>query len=204
MICNTQRIIAVSRTVITLPVPGFRKRMSMWGPTLPPKLLRKWETIVNYPSPTGPNTPVYSPFSINLPEPASLSSCLSLLLRYHSFQNSGGSVVKNPPAMQEMQEIWVRSLGWEDPLEEEMATHSSILPGESHGQRSLEGLQSMGLQRVRLDWVHTLTDSHSKDLVGGQGYVSTLLLSRKHSFSLIAMIASNQNHRFVDAYTSPV
>ena len=77
-------------------------------------------------------------------------------------------MVKNPPAVQEMQEIWVRSLGWEDLLEEEMATQSSILPGESHGQRSLEGLQSMGLQRVRLDWVHTLTDSHSKDLVGGQ------------------------------------
>ena len=35
-----------------------------------------------------------------------------------------GSVVKNLPAMPEMQ---VRSLGWEDPLEEEMATHSSIL-----------------------------------------------------------------------------
>ena len=33
--------------------------------------------------------------------------------------------VKNPPAMQE---TWVRSLGWEDPLEKEMATHSSILP----------------------------------------------------------------------------
>ena len=38
-----------------------------------------------------------------------------------------GSVVKNPPAMQKMQETWVRSLGWEDPLEEGMATHSSIL-----------------------------------------------------------------------------
>ena len=36
----------------------------------------------------------------------------------------GGSAVKNPPAMQE---IWVKSLGWEDPLEKEMATHSSIL-----------------------------------------------------------------------------
>ena len=33
-------------------------------------------------------------------------------------------MVKNPPAMQE---IWVRSLGWEDPLEEGMATHTSIL-----------------------------------------------------------------------------
>ena len=36
----------------------------------------------------------------------------------------GGSAVKNLPAMQE---TWVRSLGWEDPLEEEIATHSSIL-----------------------------------------------------------------------------
>ena len=34
--------------------------------------------------------------------------------------------VKNTPAMQETQETWVRSLGWEAPLEEEMATHSSI------------------------------------------------------------------------------
>ena len=34
-----------------------------------------------------------------------------------------GAVVKRPPAMQEM---WARSLGWEDPLEKEMATHSSI------------------------------------------------------------------------------
>ena len=39
----------------------------------------------------------------------------------------GGSVVKNMPAMQETQETWVLSLGWEDPLEEGMATHSSIL-----------------------------------------------------------------------------
>jgi len=38
-----------------------------------------------------------------------------------------GSVVKNPPAKQEM---WVRSLGWEDPLEKKMATHSSILAWE--------------------------------------------------------------------------
>ena len=46
-------------------------------------------------------------------------------------------MVKNLPAMQE---TWVQSLGWEDPLEEGMATHSSILaPGNPHGQRSLVG-----------------------------------------------------------------
>ena len=38
----------------------------------------------------------------------------------------GGLVVKNPPAMQETQEMWVRSLGQEEPLEEGIATHSSI------------------------------------------------------------------------------
>ena len=40
---------------------------------------------------------------------------------------SGGSAVKNLPAMQEAKETWVRSLGQEDLLEEGMATHSSIL-----------------------------------------------------------------------------
>ena len=45
-------------------------------------------------------------------------------------------MVKNPPAMQEMQ---VQSLGWDDPLEEEMAATPVFLPGESRGQRSLVG-----------------------------------------------------------------
>ena len=45
-------------------------------------------------------------------------------------------MVKNPPAMKE---TWVRSLGWEDPLQKGMTTYSSILPGKSHGQRSLAG-----------------------------------------------------------------
>ena len=45
-------------------------------------------------------------------------------------------VVKNLPAMQETQ---VQSLDQEDPLEKGMATHSSILPGEFHGQRNLAG-----------------------------------------------------------------
>ena len=37
-----------------------------------------------------------------------------------------------------------QSLGWEDPLEEGMATHSSFLPGEAHGQRSLVGYSPKG------------------------------------------------------------
>ena len=43
----------------------------------------------------------------------------------------GGSAVKNPPAMQETQEMGLRSLGREDPLENEMATHSSLLAWET-------------------------------------------------------------------------
>ena len=46
--------------------------------------------------------------------------------------------VKNPPPMQEMQEIQFLSLGGEDPLEEGMQPTPLFLPGESHGQRSPE------------------------------------------------------------------
>ena len=60
----------------------------------------------------------------------------------------GGSVVKNPPVMQKM---WVRSLGQEDPLEKEMASHSSILAWEIPWTEEPGGLQSMGSQRVRHD-----------------------------------------------------
>ena len=60
----------------------------------------------------------------------------------------GGSVVNNPPAIQEMQ---VRSLVQEDPLEKEMATHSSILAWTTPWTEEPGGLQSMGSQRVRLD-----------------------------------------------------
>ena len=53
--------------------------------------------------------------------------------------------------MQEMQETWVRPLGWEDPLEEEMAIHSSILSWRIQGTEESGGLQSMGSQRVGHD-----------------------------------------------------
>ena len=52
-----------------------------------------------------------------------------------------------------MQETRVQSLGQEDPLEKEMATHSSILAWELHGQRSLEGYSPQGHKRVRHDLV---------------------------------------------------
>ena len=51
--------------------------------------------------------------------------------------------VKNPPAMQE---TWVRSLDWEDPLEKRMATYSDILAWRIPCTEEPGGLQSMGLQ----------------------------------------------------------
>ena len=59
--------------------------------------------------------------------------------------------VKNLPAMQETQEMWVRSLGQKDPLEEEMATHSSILDWRIPWTKESDGLQFMVPQRVRHD-----------------------------------------------------
>ena len=56
--------------------------------------------------------------------------------------------VKNLPAVQE---TWVRSLGWKDPLEKEMATHSSILAWRILWTEEPGGLQSMGSQRVGHD-----------------------------------------------------
>ena len=54
--------------------------------------------------------------------------------------------VNNPPAMQETQETLVQSLGWKDPLEKEMATHSSILAWIMPGTEEPGRLLFMGLQ----------------------------------------------------------
>ena len=59
--------------------------------------------------------------------------------------------VKNPPAMQKTQEMWVQFLGGEDSLEEGMATHSSILAWRISWTEEPGGLQSTGLQRVGHD-----------------------------------------------------
>ena len=69
---------------------------------------------------------------INLPSQASLVT----------------QTVKNPPAMWE---TWVQSLGWEDPLEEDMAAHSSILAWRILWLEDPGGVQSMGSRRVRHD-----------------------------------------------------
>ena len=68
---------------------------------------------------------------------------------------SGGSVVKNPPASAGKQQMQVWSLGWEDPLEEEMEPNPVFLPGKIAWPEEPGGLQSMGSQRVGGDWAST-------------------------------------------------
>ena len=60
-----------------------------------------------------------------------------------------------------MQEMWVRSLGWEDILEEEMATHSSNLAWEISWTEEPGELQSTGSQRVGRDCTLTQTHTHT-------------------------------------------
>ena len=74
-----------------------------------------------------------------------------ILLQYPVRGFPSGSVVKNLPAIQEPQETGVRSLGQQDPLEEAMATLSSILAWRISRTEEPGGLQSMGWQRVRCD-----------------------------------------------------
>ena len=73
---------------------------------------------------------------------------MTLGLNYSSF---GASLVAQGLVMQEPQEMGVRSLGREDPLEKDMATHSNILAWRISWTEEPGGLQSMGLQRVRHD-----------------------------------------------------
>ena len=74
------------------------------------------------------------------------TSSLSIHLNFRA--SLVAQVVKN---LLEMQETWVQSLGWKDPLEKEMATHSSILAWKIPWTEEPGRLQSMGWQRVRED-----------------------------------------------------
>ena len=107
-------------------------------------------------------------------------------------------MVRNLPAMKEIQ---VQSPGWKDPLEEEMATHSSILAWRIPWTEQPGGLQSMGSQRVRHDWAaNTSTfiymcvcvcvlktereSKHSK----GQKNIKNRQAKRRHMYYLIKVI----------------
>ena len=87
-------------------------------------------------------------------------------------------MVKNLPAMQETR-VW--SLGWEDILEKEMATHSSILAWRIPWTEEPGGLQSMGLQRVGYDWA---TNTHKGIRGLPWRFSSRVLQCKRHKFHL--------------------
>ena len=84
-------------------------------------------------------------------------------------------MVKNSPAKQEM---WIQSLGQEHPLEKAMATHSSILAGKFHGQRSLAGYSPWGqraghdLATKQQQWVYP-----TNKLRGQRAYINSCYVS---------------------------
>ena len=81
-----------------------------------------------------------------------LTTCFTEIISYPNYNLGlpGGTVVKNLPAIHETQ---VQSLGQEDPLEKEMATHSVILAWEIPRTEEPGGLCSLGCKRVRHDLV---------------------------------------------------
>ena len=99
----------------------------------------------------------------------------------YSWASLVAQMVKILPAVQE---TWFRSLDWEDPLEEGMAMHFSILAPQSPWTEKPGGLESMGLQRVRHDW----TTKHSTaQPVYREGQIKTIrsmLFSAKERYRL--------------------
>ena len=96
-------------------------------------------------------------------------------------------MVKNPPAMQE---TWVQSLGWEDPLEEGMATYSSILAWKNpQGQRSLVGYSPRCRQELdTTEWLSIHTHIHTRLYM-----LSFSLLGVNHTFSVYYIICAKLN-----------
>ena len=102
--------------------------------------------------------------------------------------------------MQEMQETWVQSLGQEDPLEESMATRSSILAWRIPWTKEPGSLQSMGFQRIGCDWSDLAhMHAHTQTTILAQRRDSWTELSREgiHSLPPITVaVLSNSNGFF--------
>ena len=94
--------------------------------------------------------------------------------------NSGASLVAQMAKnLHARRETWVQSLGWEDPLEKGMTTHSSILAWRIPSTEESNGLQSMGLQTVRQDWA-----TNTFIFIHNYNFFATSLFSKllKHLF----------------------
>ena len=116
-----------------------------------------------------------------------------------------------------MQETWVLSLDWEDPLEKEIATHSSILAWEISGTDEPDGPQSMGHKRVERDWVTKQQQPHISAIMWYFYFTSlSMTISRSThvsancitSFFLhplyICITSSLSIHLLMDIYMAPM
>ena len=81
----------------------------------------------------------------------SLNKLRIMYLQIHTWTSQVVPVVENLPSSAEVIGMWIRSLGWEDPLEESMAMHSSILAWRFPWIEEPGRLWSMGMQRLRHD-----------------------------------------------------
>ena len=108
------------------------------------------------PSPSHPSRLSIQSPCLNFLSHRANSHWLSVLCMVMLWGFAGSSVVKNPPAdAGDARQTWVWSLGQEDPLKKEMATHSIILAWEIPWTEEPGRLQSMGSQRVGDTWAHT-------------------------------------------------
>ena len=98
--------------------------------------------------------------------------------------------VKHLPAVWE---TWVRSLGWEDPLEKETATHSSTPAWKIPWTEEPGGLQSMGSQRVGHDWATSLSQLNSSTSEIAWIQQDELRESRFRNQSSVIRLPSNSN-----------
>ena len=118
----------------------------------------------------------------------------------------GGSDGKDLPAMRE---TWVWSLGQEDRLQKGVATHSSILAWRIPWTEEPGGLQSMGLQSVRHDWVtkHTHTHTHTPPLMCSFVLASLILQTNLYSWYFYSIYIEreirNNNKRTSTSSSSP-
>ena len=102
-------------------------------------------------------------------------------------------MVKHLPAMRE---TWVQSLGWEDTLEKEMATHSSTLVWKIPWAEEPGSLQSMGLQRFGHDWATSLHFTSIIDLR------HTLLIAHPSIHSFLTIFLNNWTLNLSKVYAS--
>ena len=110
-----------------------------------------------------------------------------------------------------MLEMWVRSLGWEDPLEKEITTHSSILAWKVPCTGEPSRPQSMGLQRVKCDWVttgrahtlfyafiHNFLPQPSRRSVGSLGLLSKHSLIKSSLIDFANSLRSQNTSNFIE------